>query len=206
MSGTCGGRAGSAAALAVRGGESSRLQRLCCVSSAWPHWLGGGARARRQWPPARGAAMTAYFTAGAANFATKIWRAPSVVHRLTRREVPGNFMRALVHTSSKLVLLTNSPTRVLPDEKAPKPRTSRRARRRAVPGTPRNPNSAPCGSRQPNRFEERAKRARAVADRLPGAHQKGAVDGARPRAAQARPRSPPHPSKSRWPRGPRWCP
>jgi len=56
--------------LPVRGGESSLLQRRGYTSSAWPQWLGCGGRARRQWPPARGAAMTAYFTAGAANFAT----------------------------------------------------------------------------------------------------------------------------------------
>ena len=146
----------------------------CSVSrAAWPLCVAsalGGARAACKPPATRPGA--AYFTAGAANFATLFWRAATRGRQLMRRLVSWvHFMGRRWHTVARLQNLAQSLTPHGNRTKKREARTSRRARPPAVPGTPRNPareragcSSSFSGGRQ-TRFEHRCARRRRRAAR-----------------------------------------
>ena len=108
----------------------------------------------------RGAAC---LTACAANFATIFLYRCTRGHLLTRRLASGCIRDAGWHRDAFCLLIAQSLTPHGPGRSDGEARTSRRARRRAVPGTPRNPTPRACGVqlqlfRRQTRFELRCTR------------------------------------------------
>ena len=154
------------------------LRRLGCVSSAWPPWLGCGARARRARPAASCPWLKLVFGPWRGDSATFFcW---SAWLQLSRRRRQRNFRysgRSGKRRGPKTETLAQIAVPVLKSGLRVKARTSRRARYRAVPGTPTNPAQRTCGVRLALGGGKLAPQfcARGGGAGLPSAHQRGAT-------------------------------
>ena len=207
------------------------LRRLCCVSSAWPPWLGWGARARRLRPAATRPWLKLVFGPYCANFSTAFWltvatgpqstcmqRFSSEVgagaHRDTTKSPP--LTNRLKCGCSRCELKsTNEPSGAAPSRPPARlqPKTANvrgppsRGKQKAKSLRAQVRAAAAKGCPAPgDSTKKRPPRDAPTVDRRGAAGV--SITRARPEpGSRGRPRSPPHPlNQKRWPKEPRWCP